>query len=100
MDKTNESIVKYGISGTILKAVGNSTIFIDGGHKAHHQFIHTVLLSDLKPESHYVYTCGNDMGWSDQFWFETPPKDENNWAPHLAIFGDMGNENQLWKKIN
>lgn len=33
------------------------------------------------------------MGWSDQFWFETPPADENNWTPQLAIFGDMGNEN-------
>lgn len=23
----------------------------------------------------------------------TPPIDELNWQPHLAIFGDMGNEN-------
>lgn len=23
----------------------------------------------------------------------TPPADEISWAPHLAIFGDMGNEN-------
>lgn len=47
----------------------------------------------MKPDSHYVYTCGSTLGWSNQFWIETPPADENSWAPHLAIFGDMGNEN-------
>lgn len=26
------------------------------------------------------------------FGFKTPPE-EKNWAPHVAIFGDMGNEN-------
>lgn len=50
-------------------------------------------LSNLKPDSHYIYHCGSALGWSDQFWFETPPADENNWTPQLAIFGDMGNEN-------
>lgn len=38
-----------------------------------------------------VYHCGSNFGWSELFWFQTPP--ENNWQPHLAIFGDMGNEN-------
>jgi phosphoglycolate phosphatase-like HAD superfamily hydrolase len=38
-----------------------------------------------------VYHCGSSQGWSDAFWFKTPPK--TNWQPHLVIFGDMGNEN-------
>lgn len=31
------------------------------------------------------------LGWSAEFWFKTPPKVD--WQPHLAIYGDMGNEN-------
>ena len=27
------------------------------------------------------------------YWFTTAPKDESLWTPHLAIYGDMGNEN-------
>lgn len=50
-------------------------------------------LVDLKPESHYRYHCGSNFGWSDEFWFITPPADELNWSPHLAIFGDLGSEN-------
>lgn len=40
----------------------------------------------------YVYHCGSDLGWSDEFWFIVPRTDAN-WAPHLALYGDMGNEN-------
>lgn len=32
------------------------------------------------------------MGWSPQFWFRTTPEGEN-WSPHVALYGDMGNEN-------
>lgn len=27
------------------------------------------------------------------YWFVTPPSDLNNWAPSIAIYGDMGNVN-------
>ena len=38
------------------------------------------------------YHCGSDLGWSDLLFF-TAPKDDPKWAPRLAVFGDMGNEN-------
>lgn len=41
---------------------------------------------------HYVYHCGSDLGWSAVYFFDVPRID-TNWAPHIAIFGDMGNEN-------
>lgn len=56
------------------------------------EYFSKVKLTNLKPDSHYIYHVGSSLGWSDQFWFETPPQ-ENNWAPQVAIFGDMGNEN-------
>lgn len=52
-----------------------------------------VKLTKLEPGSHYTYRCGSKFGLSAEFWFETPPADQNQWTPTLAIFGDMGNEN-------
>lgn len=46
----------------------------------------------MEADFHYDYHCRIDLGWSDQFWFGTPPEDESHWSPRLAIFGDMGNE--------
>lgn len=51
-----------------------------------------VVLTNLIPEKRYVYHCGSQLGWSDLFWFQTPPNN-SNWAPSLAIYGDMGTEN-------
>lgn len=39
------------------------------------------------------YHCGSDVGWSGVYWFRTAPEEESNWSPHLAVYGDMGNEN-------
>lgn len=89
-DATKQSIVEYGIKGMILKAYGNATEFIDGSNK-HKQYIHRVSLTNLTPDSKYVYHCGSNLGWSSQFWFKTPPL--SDWSPNIAIFGDMGNEN-------
>lgn len=50
---TNESIVKYGINGPILKALGTSTLFVDGGELRHSQYIHRVKLTGLQPSSKY-----------------------------------------------
>lgn len=49
-------------------------------------------LRNLNPNTHYIYHCGSEAGWSTEFWFETPPLN-SNWSPTLAIYGDMGNEN-------
>ncbi|XP_026288877.1 acid phosphatase type 7 [Frankliniella occidentalis] len=87
-----KSSVEYGIEHIALKAHGNTTKFIDGGSERRVMYIHRVLLSNLTSSSKYVYHCGSDLGWSGVFWFLTPP-DESKWSPHLAIYGDMGNEN-------
>ncbi|RZC32767.1 iron/zinc purple acid phosphatase-like protein, partial [Asbolus verrucosus] len=89
---TPQSTVEYGIGGYILTARGHSKLFVDGGSEKHTQYIHRVLLENLTPDSHYVYHCGSELGWSEQFWFKTPPPAER-WQPRLVIFGDMGNEN-------
>lgn len=49
-------------------------------------------MPNLSPKTRYTYHCGSELGWSSEFWFETPPTD-TEWSPHIAIFGDMGNEN-------
>lgn len=89
---TNQSLVEYGIGGLILRASGDSTYFVDGGSQKHAQYIHKVVLDELTPESTYLYHCGSDLGWSNEFWFKTPPLG-SDWSPHLVIYGDMGNEN-------
>lgn len=51
-----------------------------------------VTLKDLTSEQKYLYHCGSKLGWSTEFWFLVP-RNDSNWSPHVAIFGDMGNEN-------
>lgn len=84
--------MEYGIGGLILTATGSSKRFVDGGPKKHTQYIHSVVLKDLQPESQYVYHCGSNLGWSPLFNFKTLPAG-NNWSPRIALYGDMGNEN-------
>lgn len=52
-NKTDSSVVEYGIGGLILKQVGTSKLFIDGGPRKHSQYIHTVTLKHLTPDSKY-----------------------------------------------
>lgn len=92
INDTVQSVVEYGIGGFILKASGTSDLFVDGGEQKHSQYIHRVTLKNLSPASKYVYHCGSDYGWSAQFWFRTAPE-ESTWSPHVALYGDMGNEN-------
>ncbi|CAD7086846.1 unnamed protein product [Hermetia illucens] len=91
-DRTPESIVEYGTDGLTKSAKGSSTLFVDGGKTKHSQYIHSVTLKDLQPNTKYIYHCGSSLDWSAEFWFKTPPSG-TNWSPSLAIFGDMGNEN-------
>ncbi|KAF5277847.1 hypothetical protein FQR65_LT15910 [Abscondita terminalis] len=108
--QTNKSLVEYGVGFGPLNrtAEGRAITFVDGGPKKHTQYIHRVKLTDLLPRSIYgnssiyflanvmtkvlVYHVGSDLGWSDEFWFRTPPVVET-WQPSLAIFGDLGFEN-------
>uniref|UniRef100_T1GWM5 Purple acid phosphatase n=1 Tax=Megaselia scalaris TaxID=36166 RepID=T1GWM5_MEGSC len=92
-DDTKSSVVEYGIESFQLSEKGSSTHFVDGGAGKHSQFVHRVVLKNLEPSTKYTYHCGSPQGWSSAFWFRTPPKDQENWSPRLAIFGDMGNEN-------
>lgn len=92
MDNTGKSIVEYGIGGLVLSASGTSKLFTDGGSAKHSQYIHKVKLSNLELNQKYVYHCGGSFGWSPEFWFNTL-RNDSDWAPHIAIFGDMGNEN-------
>lgn len=92
MDKVPDSIVEYGIDDLVGQAKGNAELFIDGGKLKHKQYIHRVVLKDLKAETVYWYHCGSNYGWSSMYWLKTPPLGEN-WSPEFAIFGDMGNEN-------
>lgn len=50
-------------------------------------------MTNLKEDTHYLYHCGSDLGWSAIYWFRTPPKAQDQWSPSLAIYGDLGNEN-------
>lgn len=38
------------------------------------------------------YHCGCELGWSPLFSFRVP-RDDPQWSPQLAVYGDMGNEN-------
>ncbi|XP_017963624.1 acid phosphatase type 7 isoform X2 [Drosophila navojoa] len=88
-----ESIVEYGLTDLTQRAYGKAIRFVDGGTKQMSQYIHRVTLSQLKPNSSYVYHCGSEYGWSAKYQFRTIPSADSNWSPSLAIYGDMGNEN-------
>lgn len=92
MDKTANPTVEYGIETFSNKTEGWSELFVDGGKLKRQQYIHRVVLKDLKPGTVYWYHCGSDFGWSSMYWFKVPLSGEN-WSPEFAIFGDMGNEN-------
>jgi len=92
LNDTGESIVEFGTSELDSKAVGTSTLFVDGGKQKRQQYIHRVKIFSLEPSTKYWYHCGSNYGWSNLFYFNTPPATEN-WSPQFAMFGDMGNEN-------
>ena len=92
MDDPGDSVVEYGINGFVLTAIGKRELFVDGGNQKKSQWIHKVTLSDLEPQTKYIYHCGSNKGWSSQFYFNTFPSG-TKWKPRIALFGDMGNEN-------
>lgn len=64
-------------------------------NKDHYIFLKPfqVTLKNLKPDTRYEYVCGSSNGWSPVFSFKTVKSDFSNWSPHIAIYGDLGNEN-------
>ncbi|XP_070496503.1 acid phosphatase type 7 [Chironomus tepperi] len=92
IDDPGESIVEYGVNGFALTATGERSKFIDGGKEHHSQYIHKVILTELSPDSKYIYHCGSTQGWSPIFYFKTFPEGAD-WQPRIALYGDMGNEN-------
>jgi hypothetical protein len=58
--------------------------FIDPG------YMHTILLTDLRPSTIYYYRVGNDQdGWSQVYNFTNRPSTADD-AIHLLAYGDMG----------
>jgi len=90
-DDTEASVV-YWDNGFIMTANGTSVPFVHGGDEERKQYIHRVKLPNLTPGRNYTYHCGSRKGWSNDFWFKTPPNDRD-WIPHVAVFGDLGIEN-------
>lgn len=88
------SVVEYGL--TILseqRVIGNRTSFTDAGPSSLTQYIHRVTLKNLTPGERYIYHCGSDLyGWSEIFYF-TAMRNDKDWLPHLAIYGDLGSDN-------
>lgn len=52
-NKTEESIVEYGLGVLKQRAFGNSRLFVDGGWKHRSQYIHKVKLTNLRLDSLY-----------------------------------------------
>lgn len=66
--------------------------FSDDGEEHSTQFIHTVTINFQEYDTYHYYRVGSDVGWSEMFWFKSFPAGFD-WAPKLAILGDMGNVN-------
>ncbi|XP_024215555.1 acid phosphatase type 7 isoform X2 [Halyomorpha halys] len=92
MSLTPTPTCKYGRDGTVKIATGDTTLFVDGGKEKLKRYIHRVQLENLIPRQKYVYHCGSTLGWSNEFWFWSLDPSQD-WAPTLAVYGDLGNIN-------
>lgn len=91
-DPTNTSTVEFGFPKLNRRVSGNFTKFVDGGANKRVLYIHRVLLTQLMPDTEYLYHCGSTDGWSAMYYFTTM-KSGTNWSPRFAVYGDMGNVN-------
>lgn len=86
-------MVEYGLEHmNLVEKSKNIQVFVDGGVEHRKQYIHRVTLRNLKPKTKYIYHCGSDKGWSDEFWFYTVDPSPS-YVAKLAVYGDMGNVN-------
>jgi hypothetical protein len=100
-DPVAGSVVRYGVAAAPggaaeldQAAAGNASTFQPPG-SARPQDLHLVRLTGLLPGTTYAYAVGSDAAGSDSsalFDFTTAPEatQATEWAPTLAIFGDMG----------
>jgi len=94
MNPINESVVEYGENPMFdQRATGKFSIFQDGGTEKRREYIHRVVLTDLRPGQRYYYHCGSDdYGWSPIYWF-TAMRTDSDFAVRAAVYGDMGRDN-------
>ncbi|XP_023227266.1 acid phosphatase type 7-like [Centruroides sculpturatus] len=93
-DNPKLSFVQYGNSRSSLdrQAVGTRRVLNNGALILSKQYVHTVRLQNLQPNSTYWYKCGSIKGWSDVYSFVTVPEG-TEWSPKVIVFGDLGLEN-------
>jgi len=94
VDKTRDSVALLYEAGREKVFKGAAREFVDGGEKHLSQWIHKVVMTNLKGNHTYRYRVGSDDGWSDVLEMQTLPSGED-WSPRIALFGDMGNENAI-----
>ena len=71
-----------------LSFSGEQIPFSDVGNV---QTLHRVTMTGLKPATSYAYQCGDGAGnVSALYNFTTLPAVGDDWAPTMAIYGDMG----------
>ena len=69
------------------------TKFVAQGNEGRTKYFHRALIGpELEPDTGYFYRVGSDIALSVLF-FCTSFNGKENWSPHIAIFGDMGNTN-------
>ena len=92
--------MEYGIDPRNLDMVAYAKEykFIDGGKEHSSQFIHSAIMdmNYYHPDG-YFYRVGCNITMSDLYTFRSFPLADDpafdNWSPHIAIYGDMGNSN-------
>jgi len=69
---TPAPVVSFAKSGssTYFSATGNTTTYDESGWPG---FIHTVVITDLLPNTAYTYVCGSTGQWSQKMFFHTLP---------------------------
>jgi hypothetical protein len=95
LNYVSETFVEYGISRLDQRVNGSARVFNHGGKTKRETYVHQVLLNDLIPGQQYRYHCGSPKyGWSAVFFF-TAMRNDQNWTPKFAVYGDLGNTNVM-----
>jgi hypothetical protein len=57
LNPINESVVEYGQNMFDQRATGSVSVFLDGGTEKRQEYIHRVVLRELKPGQKYCMIC-------------------------------------------